>query len=436
MGTNNTTADGPQRAPTAWHGVRIVVAGSIGNALEWYDFALFGFFAPVIARLFFPAEDRLVGLVQTFGVFALGFLMRPLGGAIFGHLGDRLGRKKALELSVLLMALPTTALGLLPTYAQIGFAAPVLLTLVRLVQGLSVGGELIGSISFLVEYAPPGRRGLLGSWGLSSATLGTLVGSATAAALTALLAADDLARWGWRLPFLAGILVGVVGLWLRHGIDETPCFKEAADAGQTVDSPLRQALRNDRRPLLTTLGVSALHAIAFYLAFVWLSTWLAHINRPRLDNALIANTVALALLVVLGPAAGGLSDRIGRRPVLFAGVAGWGLSAYPVFLLLHQGTLAAALMGQAIFAACAALICGALPAAFVEQFPTAIRYSGIAVSYNLAMAVLGGSAPVLATWLIDETGHALAPAFLLPAAAIVAALAVWAMDERYDQPLS
>lgn len=419
----------------AEHKTRTVLAGVIGNALEWYDFALFGYFAPVLARLFFPAENRLAALLETFGVFAMGFLMRPIGGAIFGHIGDRLGRKKALELSVLLMALPTTALGLLPTYAQAGLAAPLLLTAIRLLQGLSVGGELIGSISFLAEHSPAGRRGLLGSWSFATASAGTLIGSATAAVLTSLLAPDDLARWGWRVPFLCGILVGGVVLWLRHGIDETPRFKEAMGAGEVAPSPVREALRRDGRAVLRCLGISLLMAVSFYLTFVWLSAWLSSINKPPLRDALVVNTIAMAVLFTLIPVFGALSDHVGRRPVMLAGALGYALLTYPLFLLLQRGTFAAALTGETALAVCYALLNGPSAAAFVEMFPTRTRYSGIAIGYNLAMGLLGGATPALATWLIQITDYNLAPAWLLSALAVVAAPVLWGMPERRGCPL-
>ena len=205
---------------------KVLVASSLGNILEWYDFALFGFFAPILAQLFFPSDNHLASLLSTFGVFAAGFLMRPLGGALFGHLGDRVGRKNALAASVILMAIPTTLLGLLPTHAQVGILAPLLLTGLRLIQGLSVGGELTGSISFIVEHSPPTQRGFFGSWASNSIGMGLLLGSATGALMTSLLSQDDLVRWGWRIPFLFGIFVGGVGLYLRMKLGRTGVVSE------------------------------------------------------------------------------------------------------------------------------------------------------------------------------------------------------------------
>src|SRR5580692_6737982 len=203
---------------------RTVLAGAIGNVLEWYDFGLFGYFASVIAAEFFPGADRMASLLDTFGVFATGFLMRPIGGLLFGLVGDRLGRKRALELSVLLMAVSTTLLGLLPGYATIGVAAPILLTILRMVQGLSVGGEYIGSIAFLTEHAPANRRALYGSWSGVTVVLGTLLGSAVAGLATLCLTQSQLHAWGWRVAFISGLLLGVVGFWLRLGVAESPDF--------------------------------------------------------------------------------------------------------------------------------------------------------------------------------------------------------------------
>ena len=293
---------------------RMVVAGVIGNVLEWYDFALFGFFAPVISQLFFPSDNRIASLLATFGVFALGFLMRPSAAHFFGHIGDRLGRKKALELSVLMMAIPTTLVGLLPSYHQIGIAAPVILTVLRMLQGASVGGELIGSISFLGEHSPPERRGLLGSWTSSSATLGVLAGSGVAALVTRTLPPAIVTAWGWRVPFWCGFLVGLTGLWLRRGIAESPRFTNAVQLGEVAQSPVAEALRRDTGAILRTFGLAILMAVGFYLPFVWLSTWLGHIHRPPLTDALTINTIALAVFSALIPLGGMLSDRFGAGP--------------------------------------------------------------------------------------------------------------------------
>lgn len=414
----------------AEHELRVVSAGVIGNVLEWYDFALFGFFAPILSQLFFPDSDRLAGLLQTFGVFAVGYLMRPLGGAIFGHLGDTWGRKKALELSVLLMALPTTLLGLLPTYAAIGVMAPLLLTVLRILQGVSVGGELIGSVSFLGEAASSRRRGLLASWTLCSAFGGILFGSAVASLMHGLFSHEQILAGAWRLPFLTGIVVGLVGLWLRHGVTETRAFAATATQHNVSRGPLLEALRYQRGPIAVTFGLGLLVSVGFYLPFVWLSTWLSTINRPPLPDALTVNTIAMAVLMCLVPLAGALSDCWGRRKVILLACTVYLLGSYPLFVLVSRGTFAAALAGQLVFAVACALVCGPASAAFVELFPTRTRYSGIAMGYNLAQATFGGTSPLIATWLISFSGWSKAPALYLMAIALAAGLAAWCMPER------
>lgn len=416
---------------------RTVTAGAIGNVLEWYDFGLFGFFAPVIAREFFPAQAQLSSLRDTFGVFATGFLMRPLGGILFGYIGDRLGRKRALELSVLLMAVSTVLMGILPAYASLGLAAPLLLTLLRLLQGLSVGGEYIGSMSFLAEHAPPARRGFLGSWSAFSVVLGSLLGSGTAALCVGLLSEADLAAWGWRVPFLGGILIGLVGLWLRLGVEETPTFLKIQKTGNLAANPVIEAVRNDLGPIATTLGLTGLSSVGFYLPFMWLPTWLAHINQPPLPEslALTANTIALVALLVLPPLTALVSDRVGRKPMFLISALGYALLSYPLFLLMTAGTFTTALLGGLVFAACNSLFSGCMAAAMVELFPTRTRYTGVAIGYNIGQALLGGTAPLVGTALIQLTGNDLAPAFYLIGCALVAGVASLFLKARHGQPL-
>jgi MHS family proline/betaine transporter-like MFS transporter len=416
---------------------RTVVAGAIGNVLEWYDFGLFGFFAPVISRQFFPAENRLASLLGTFGVFAVGFLVRPLGGILFGSLGDRLGRKRALEVSVLLMAIPTTLLGLLPTHAQIGIAAPVLLTVIRILQGLSVGGEYIGSMSFLVEHARPGRRAFVGSWSASSTVLGTLLGSGVAALLSGLLSDSQMSSWGWRLPFLGGMVIGLLGLWLRSGVGETPVFLEQQKAGALAQRPISEAVSNDFGGIAITLGFTVMMAVGFYLPFVWLPTWLAHINQPPLTehHALTANTVALVALLLLTPVMALIADRVGYRRMILAAATCYALLSYPLFLLMSGGTFTSALLAGTVFGVCCSLYAGCMSVAMADLFPTRTRYSGVAIGYNGGQALFGGTAPLAATALINLTGDDLSPAFYLIGCAVVGAVAGVFIKDRHGEPL-
>jgi MFS transporter, MHS family, proline/betaine transporter len=429
---------GVEAMPISARLTKTVAAGAIGNVLEWYDFGLFGFFAPVISQLFFPSHDELASLVGTYGVYATGFLMRPLGGVVFGYIGDRMGRKRALELSVLLMAVPTTLMALLPTYAQAGVGASLLLTLFRLLQGLSVGGEYIGSMSFLSEHAPPGRRAFLGSFSSSSVILGSLLGSGVAALLTGLLTEADLLAWGWRLPFLGGIVIGLVGLWLRSGVDESPSFLEAREKGGLADNPIKSAMRQNLGPIAVTLGLTGISAVGFYLPFVWLPTWLARINQPPLDQskALTASTIALVALLILTPLTALLADRVGKKPMFLASAIGYAVLTYPLFLLLKTGTYSAAVLAGLVFAACNSLYSGCMAATMVELFPTRTRYSGVAIGYNTGQAILGGTAPLIATGLIELSGNKLLPAVYLIICSVMAGIASLFITEQRGQALS
>jgi MFS transporter, MHS family, proline/betaine transporter len=417
---------------------KTIAAGAIGNVLEWYDFGLFGFFAPVISRLFFPSEQRIASLVGAFGVYATGFLMRPLGGLLFGHIGDRWGRKRALELSVLLMAVPTVLLGLLPTYPQIGLGASVLLTFFRLLQGLSVGGEYIGSMSFLSEHSPPHRRAFLGSFSSFSVILGSLLGSGTAAMMSGLLPPAQFEAWGWRVPFFGGILIGFVGVWLRHGVDESPAFLQAHHHGGLVADPIRSAVRNDLRSITVTLGLTGVSAVGFYVPFVWLPTWLSQINQPPLElsRALTASTLALVVLLILTPLAALVADRVGKRPMFLASAIGYVVVTYPLFVLLRTGTFSAAVIAGLVFAACNSLYSGCMAATMVELFPTRTRYTGVALGYNVGQAILGGTAPLVATGLIELTGNNLLPAYYLIACAAMAGVAGLFITEQRGRSLS
>jgi len=424
----------PSHASSA-HRKRNAIGGVIGNVLEWYDFAVFGYFAPIIGAQFFPAEDQLAALINAFGVFAAGYMMRPLGGVIFGQIGDRVGRKRALQLSVLMMAIPTTLLGLLPTYASVGVAASIGLVALRLVQGVSVGGELIGSISFVTEIAPPHRRGLYGSWTLFSAVGGIMLGSLVATVMHASMDAAALAAWGWRLPFLAGIVIGGFGLWMREGMAESPVFEDIERRGEVAHSPVVEALRNHPRQVAHVAALVVMQGGGFYMLFVWWPTYIGQIVQPPIGHALLVNTLAMALLVCLVPLAGLLSDLAGRRIVLGGSLVGFLLVAYPLFVVTDHGVMLQALGAQIVFAVLMAGVFGPGPAAMVEMFPTKTRFSGVAIGYNISLAIFGGTAPLVSTWLISRSGDPAAPAYYLMTMAAISLAAVLALRIRSGEEL-
>lgn len=413
----------------------LIVPGIVGNVLEWYDFSLYGYFAPLIAQLFFPTHSKTLSLIATFGIFAVGFLMRPLGAVVFGHFGDRYGRKKTLAFAVILMAVPTVLIGLLPTYAVAGIWAGILLTICRLLQGLAVGGEFSGSIVYIIEHAPANYRGFYGSLAMFSAFAGLLLGSAVGALVSGITAGTEFAAYAWRIPFLFGIVLGFVGLYLRLGMPETPNFNALLTSGRTLKNPLMTALKQHPALMLKATGLVFLPAMGFYLLFVYLSSYFTLYLKLPLHTALIINSVNMAVITLAIPFAGYLSDKVGRKPVLFTGALAMFLFAYPLFLLLGQATIVTTIIAQAIFALIASFCYAAIPATLVEMFATDIRYSAMSLPYNLANTIFGGTAPLMATFLITMTGTILAPSFYLIFAAVVMMVLVLLTKETYRQPL-
>ncbi len=408
---------------------RTLVAGSVGNVMEWYDFALYGFFAPIIAKQFFPSEDPLASLISTFGVFAAGYLMRPIGGLVLGRLGDRVGRKRALLLSVYLMAVPTALIGLLPTHAQVGVTASVLLMILRMVQGFSVGGEFTGSISFLAEHAPPERRGFYSSWTTGAAVTGILLGSAAGALATGLLDSEALNQWGWRIPFLAGLVLAFIGGYLRRTLDESESFKKLQIDGEIPQTPLREVLSQHGAAIFKVFAAMWIFAGSFYMIFIYLTTYLSSETHVLLSMALRLNTAAMLLVLLLIPLMGAVADRVGRKPLLVGGSLGFALLGYPLFLLLQKGSPGLDMLALIVFATLTAMLQGAFPATLAELFPTRIRMTAVSTAYNLGQAFFGGTAPLVCTYLIKGTGSPMAPAFYLVFISTVGALAFMALPE-------
>ena len=404
---------------------RIIAAGVIGNVLEWYDFAIYAYFAAAIGRQFFPHQDAVAQLLSAFGVFALGYLMRPIGGALVGHIGDQFGRRAALTFSVTAMAIPTFLIGLLPGYATLGLWAPTALTLLRMVQGLSVGGEYTSSMVFLVEHAPEGRRGLMGALAASGATGGILLGSGVGAAFAATLSATALESWGWRIPFLLGLVVGIAGYLLRrHLLETTPTERRRR-------LPIIVTLHDHLRPVLCFAGLSVFGAAGFYASFVYLVSWLQTADRIPASRALEINSFSMAMLLPTVIVAGLLSDRFGRKPLLLLSTLLGLVGALPLFWLLNHPSIALAQVGQLGFVLIIGIYLGTLPAVVVEAAPPSLRCTVVSLGYNISFGVIGGLTPLVATWLVTRTGDEIAPAFLIIASAAVTFIAAASLRETY-----
>ncbi|MFI0776812.1 MFS transporter [Streptomyces sp. NPDC021212] len=406
---------------------RALLAGSVGNLIEWYEFGVYGFFATVIAANFFTPEggSALEGLVKTYASFGLAFFFRPIGAAVFGSVGDRIGRRPTLILVLLLMTGATTLIGLLPTYDTVGAAAPWLLTLVRILQGLSAGGEFGGAVSIMTEFAPPGRRGLYGAWQSFTVALGLLAGAGTAAVLATALSEEALRDWGWRLPFLLALPIGLSALWLRLRLEETPSFRETS--GRTGAARLPVAARREAaRAVLLGAGRVMGWAAAGYTFLVVMPSYLQSTLDATFRQALIATVVANAGFAAAILPAGLLSDRIGRRPVMLTGAALITVLAFPLLNLLQDPGSSALAQGVAVFVAGAVvgLMAGPGPAMLAEMFPTRVRYTGLGLAYALSNAVFSGCAGLIITEAIKRTGEADIPAYYV---AVTGALSVIAL---------
>jgi MHS family proline/betaine transporter-like MFS transporter len=412
---------------------RALLAGSVGNFVEWYDFALYGAFATVIAATFFPGADASSGLLAAFAVFGVAFLARPAGALLFAHYGDRLGRRRALAASILLMSVVTAGIGLLPGHGAVGWLAPLLLVLLRAGQGVAVGGEYGGSAAFVVEYAPADRRGWYGGWQWATIGLGLAAGIATAALLSVNLEPSTLRGWGWRLAFLLALPLGLIGLYIRLRIEETPSFRAVQRLGAATRTPLADTLRTARRAVVVGFGMVAAITATFNVFFVFLPSHLAATGRAPLSRALGAAVVGLLLAAGVAPLTGRLSDRIGRRPLLVTGLVALLVLTVPVTTLLRRGDPGALLLGYSLIG----LALGTLvPSTFLaELFPTRLRYSGLSLTYGLASALIGGTAPALATVLVRRTGDALAPAWYATALTLGAIACVVVASETADRPL-
>ena len=413
----------------------VIAAGIIGNIMEWYDFALYGYLAAIISQLFFPNDTQWMSLLSTYGIFAVGFIMRPIGSAIFGWLGDTLGRSKTMLISVVVMTVPTFALGLLPTFSSIGIMAPILLVVLRLTQGLSVGGEFSSSVTYLVETSPPSKRGLSGSWSNVGSGIGMLLGSLFAATVTNLLGGDALNAWGWRIPFLFGGVLGASAVLLRRNLPKSQHFQEHAKSKDN-SSPIKEAFTSNRKQVIQGTLFASGYGVIYYLSMVYLPTWLSEYVGYPLADAMRVNAIATGSLVVLIPLMAWLSDRYIRRTHFSAiSAAIFILSAIPLFLWTRSGSLPSIIVTQMTFALLISIISGVAPTIFVELFPTRDRLSGYSIAFNVGMGIFGGSTPMVVTWLISKTGLQWFPAIYMLCGAVLSLIALIWMKDRSREPL-
>jgi MHS family proline/betaine transporter-like MFS transporter len=407
-----------------------ICAASIGNALEFYDLLIYGYFAIVMGKLFFPAVDETTSLLLSVGTFGISFVMRPLGAVILGSYADRAGRKASLTMSIMIMMVGTAIIVFVPTYSQIGIAAPLIIIIARMLQGFSTGGEFGAATAFMVEHADAARRGFFASWQSSTQGLATVLAAGVSALLSYTLTENQLSDWGWRIAFAAGLLVGPVGMYIRSQIEETPEFKKIA-AVKSEKSPLSVVLVRDRVNLLLGIGVVAGVTAFNYVHKVYMPTYsLTQLHIPA-TSSFVGAMVTGVVLMVMAPVFGTLSDRYGRFQVLSIALLMVGLSSYPLFLMLTTWpTLTTLILVQALVGSLIAACLGPIPALLSEIFPTSTRGTGLALSYNFSVTIFGGFAPLIVTWMIAATGDKLAPSFYVIATSMLGVAAVLVLGRR------
>ncbi|WP_017626472.1 MFS transporter [Nocardiopsis chromatogenes] len=419
---------------------RAVFASALGNATEWYDFGVYSYLAATIGHLFYPTASAGGQLIATFSTFAAAFLIRPAGGLFFGPLGDRIGRKRVLAVTMLMMALGTFSIGLLPVYDAVGFLAPVLLLLARMVQGFSTGGEYGGATTFIGEYAPDRRRGFLSSWLEFGTVCGYAGGALVVTLLTVVLSDSQMAAWGWRVPFLLALPLGAVGLYIRLRLEDTPAFTTAADTfadAAARPGPLRQVIdtvRGNLGAMGLCIGLVLVFNVNNYILTAYMPTYLTDELGYTGTHGLVITLVAMAAMLVLVTRMGKLSDRFGRRPLLMSGSVLTIAAALPAFWLLQQGR-AAAFAGALLLAVVLVHFSGVVPSSLPALFPTKVRYAGLAIGFNVSVSLFGGTTPLMAEALVQATGNLYAPALLMLVAGAVGVLVVARMPESAGRPL-
>ncbi len=425
----------PAAAPTPTPAERArtraaVIYGSAGTVVEWFDYGLYLYLVPVMSPLFFPSDDALISAIASLGVFAAGSIMRIVGGAFFGSIGDRLGRKRALVLSILMMTAPMALTAFLPTYAAIGIGAPLLFTGMRLIQGFSAGGEYSGTVVQLVEQAPTGRRGFIASTAVFTSGIGIILASALVAGLTTWTSSDFMSDWGWRICYLVGGALGLFALVMRRRMPETEEFIDEEEAGDVPKQPLRYAIRYLPKQVLIAALLAGYGGILYYVVLGFVPTILDSFSEIQSDEALWVVTGMTIVYAVATPAFGWLSDRYGRTRTLVSGAIGFLVLSLPMLWLMTNEGLFVVMVGGLVLLVLLMLYTGPVVAAIGEQFPSRARYSALAVGYNLGTAILGGTAPLIAALLIDWFDSPVASGLLLVVASAIAIPLLWRMKDR------
>lgn len=402
---------------------RAMMAGIVGHFVEWYDYGVYAYVATFLAAAFFDQSNPTAALLSVFATFAIAFFARPIGGLLFGHLGDRFGRQRVLASVIILMSLSTVAIGILPTYSQVGVLAPVLLLAARIVQGLSAGGEIASASSFINEYSPNNRRGFYSSLLPAASAFGLLVGAVLLAVMNANLSNEQMLAWGWRVPFLTALPLGIAGLYVRLKVEDTPMFRALLQETTAEKNPLKESITKQFKWIAVAFGATLTYGVGFYTVLSYLPSYLRTVSKLDGTSVFLITSLTLIAHIVALPFWGSLSDRIGRRPVILAASIAVACFTYPVFQMIANGeSIMTRATGSAFLAVLIAAGAAPLFSYMAEMFPTRTRASSISIGYNASVMMFGGTAPFIATYLISLTGDPVSPSFYLVAAATGAAI--------------
>lgn len=420
---------------------KAITAAALGNAMEWFDFGVYGFVAYALGQIFFPGATPGVQVIAALATFSVPFLVRPLGGIFFGALGDKYGRQKILAITIIIMAISTFCIGLIPSYDSIGIWAPILLLLAKLAQGFSVGGEYSGAAIFVAEYSPDKKRGFMGSWLDFGSIAGFVLGAGVVVVLSSVLGEQRFMAWGWRLPFFLALPLGVIGLYLRHALEETPAFQKHSEnlqqhsaAGAPQPVSFAEIARGHWRSLLSCVGLVIATNVTYYMLLTYMPSYLSHnLHYPEDHGILIIIVVMLGMLFVQ-PVIGLLSDRFGRRPFVIGGSIGLLLLAVPCFMLITSGSLVLIFAGLLVLAVLLNAFTGVMASSLPAMFPTKIRYSALAIAFNISV-LIAGLTPTLSAWLVEVTQNLYMPAYYLMAIAVVGLITGILMKETANLPL-
>ncbi|MER5392482.1 MFS transporter [Saccharopolyspora sp. NPDC002686] len=421
---------------------RAVAAAAVGNVTEWFDFGVFAYLATTIGKVFYPESSPTSQLLATFGTFAAAFLVRPLGGMFFGPLGDRIGRTRVLATTMIMMAAGTFCIGLIPSHDAIGLAAPMLLLLARLVQGFSTGGEYGGAMTFIAEYAPDKRRGFLGSWLEFGTLTGYILGAVIVAVLTAAMPEPDLLSWGWRIPFLVAGPLGIVGMYLRMKLEETPAFaalveKHEAQQKEPVKGEFKEIFLQQWPAMLVCGALVLVFNVTNYMLTAYMPTYLTDALPPVIGEteSYVLQIVVMAVMLVVITFIGSISDRVGRKPVIMVGCVALVVLSVPSVLLIQQNTVSTVFAGLLIMGLTLVIFSATMPSTLPALFPTHVRQGALSISFNISVSLFGGTVATVMTALIAATGDLMWPAYYLIGAGIIGAIGVWFTKESAARPL-